>query len=159
MKYATVFSFLVLTSAMLSVASYARAKDRPQPRSLQPRYGIAVDLETYPQSEPRETIRSVIRATQANNVEYLLAQLIAPKEVDAKFQGDPEKLRLLAAAATPDKSKRMIADLKRHLDEGAWVIRPDRAWSRVQGVADLSLERTEGRWFMNNSPQTARSLP
>lgn len=150
MRYTLMLSVVVLAGFALGAAPEAASEEGAQREVLAPRYGVAVDLEAYPQDSPQETIRSVIRATKRNQIEYLLAQLIVPREVDAKFQGNPAALRALATLAAPDKSKQMTQDLQRHLSEGTWTIRRDRAVSRAEGVADLSLEKHGRRWYLSN---------
>ena len=157
MKYAAaMLSVLVLASFALGASPEAAPDAGPERLAVAPRYGVAADLHTYPQGTPQETIQSVIRATKEGKVDYLLAQLIVPREVDAKFQRNPAALQALAGLATPAKSKQMVHDLQRHLGEGTWTIRRDRAVSRIEGMADLALEKSGGRWYMNNRARPGR---
>jgi len=143
---------VVLAVAVLAAHRAAAAEDGLRPVSLVHRYGLEVDLEHFPQGDPQQTIRSVIRATKSGRVDYMLAHLISPSQVDAKFRGDVEAMKKAAAKATPQKSAKMIAALERQLAEGTWTIRRDRAWSRVDGLPALSLEKIGDHWFMHNTP-------
>ncbi|NQT35915.1 MAG: hypothetical protein HQ581_00410 [Planctomycetes bacterium] len=116
------------------------------------RYDIRADLQRYAQDDPQQAIRSVIRALETGDTEYMLAHLISPAQVDEKLEGDPAAFRALAAKATPEKSKRLVAALGVHLDDGAWTIWRQGAWSHVEGAAGLSLEKVGQRWFMHNTP-------
>ncbi|MBN2022813.1 MAG: hypothetical protein JW809_08450 [Pirellulales bacterium] len=128
------------------------AADGLRPVSMMHRYGIEVNLDRFPQSDPQTTIRSVIKATKAGQVEYMLAHLISPSQVDDKLHGDAEAMRKLAAKATPEKSAKMVAALSRQLTEGTWTIEEERAWSRVEGLPTLSLEKIGDHWYMHNTP-------
>lgn len=119
---------------------------------LSVRYGIKVDLERYPQRDPQTIVRSLAQATAAGEIEYMLAHLISPSQVDAKFEGNRQKLKAMALRPKPGESGRMIDSLNRHLDDGAWLIWRNLAWSHAQGVMDLSLEKIGNRWFMHNTP-------
>jgi hypothetical protein len=134
------------------VGGAAWAGDPAEVKIVVLRYGVRVDLQRYPQDTPQQTVQSVVNATMAGDVEYLLAQLLSPDEVDRKFEGDRRKLQALADKATPEKSEKMVRDLSRQLSDGTWTIRRDRAWAHLDGVGDLSLERIANRWFMHNTP-------
>ena len=142
---------LVLLMLLGMAGGTTWAENRPVKRNLSERYGYRVDLKRYPQGNPQETIRSIIEATAQGEIEYMLVHLIAPDETDQKLRGDRQMLRKLASKATPEKSGRMIEGLSRHLADGTWTIRRHLAWSRVDGVQDLSLENLGDRWFMHNT--------
>ncbi len=116
------------------------------------RYGVALDLPHYPQGDPQQAIRSVIRATAAGKIKYLLAHLISPTQVDEKFGGSQKALQKLAVKSSTKKSKILIGALKRQLRDGTWTIRRNLAWAKVDGLPGLSLERVGTRWFMHNTP-------
>jgi hypothetical protein len=130
----------------------AQATSAHQP-AMQQRYGIPVDPERYPQGDPQETIRSVIAATEAGDIEYLLSHLLSPPQVDAKLGGDVEAMHKLASKATPEKSKRLVSALRTQLDEGIWTIHRSQAWAHCADLPDLSLQRIGNRWFMHNTPE------
>ncbi len=135
-----------------AAAASARADSESVRRDLEVRYGIEVDLKRYPQGDPQQAIRSVIQAAVASDVEYLLAQLISPAQVDQKLGGSRGEFRKLVAKATPEKSRKMAEALGKQLREGTWIIRRNAARAEVDGVPDLSLEKLGGRWFMHNTP-------
>ena len=114
------------------------------------RYGIAADLETYPQSHPHETIRSVMKASVSGHLDYMMAQLLSPSQVDAKLKGDPAAMHRLTAKSSPTSRKRIAAALSRHLENGTWHITRRYAWAQTEGLPNLSLERIDGRWYMHN---------
>ena len=146
---------VVVTTAAVAVGAEGAVelKDAELARALAQRYGYQVDLKRYPQGNPQETIGSIVKATAAGDVGYMVAHLISPQETDRKFRGDPEKFRRLTVKATPEKSAQMVNSLKRHLDDGVWTVWRNRAWSHVDGTLGLSLENAGKRWFMHNTPQ------
>ncbi|MBN1909581.1 MAG: hypothetical protein JW818_07580 [Pirellulales bacterium] len=143
---------VLVVLGLVAVAGQVGADEGVRAVGLVHRYGIEVDLKRYPQSDPKETIRSVIKATQAGQIDYMLAHLISPSQVDQKFRGDTQALKALAAKATPAKSKQMVDALKQQLQQGAWTIRETTAYARASGVPDLSLEKIGDHWFMHNTP-------
>lgn len=142
----------VLTLGLAPSIGQPQVGTQHQP-ALDQRYGIEVDPARYPQRDPQEAIRSVIRATEAGDIEYLLAHLLSPAQVDQKLGGDMAALRDLAAKATREKSQRLIKALRTQLDEGIWTIHRSQAWAHASGVPELSLERIGHRWFMQNTPE------
>ena len=114
------------------------------------RYGIASDLETYPQSHPHETIRSVMKASVSGHLDYMMAQLLSPSQVDAKLKGSASAMRRLTSKSTPQGQKRIAAALECHLENGNWLITRRYAWAQTEGLPDLSLERIGDRWYMHN---------
>ena len=94
----------------------------------------------------------MVKATRSGDIDYMLAHLISPKQVDEKFKGDIKALKVLATKATPEKSKRMVRALEGQLKDGTWTIRRKLAWSRHKGLPSLSLEKIGKHWFMHNTP-------
>ena len=116
------------------------------------RYGIRSDTKLYPQSTPRESLASVVKAIQSDDVAYLLAQLVWPTEVDQKFGGQRKRLIALADKGTPEKRRKMAEAIEQHLKSGTWTIQADNARSTVTGLPDVTLSRSGDRWFMHNVP-------
>jgi hypothetical protein len=67
---------------LLGAASLTAAQEEPEPAV--PRYGVAPNLETFPQGTAREALASAIRAAERGRVEYLAAHLIDPRFIDAR---------------------------------------------------------------------------
>ncbi len=116
------------------------------------RYGQNVDLKLYPQSTPQEAIQSVVKAMESADIAYMLAHLVSPTEVDRKLKGDRDAFRQLAAKATPEKTKAMVEELEKLLEDGTWTMRRNLCWATIDGSRDMSLERIGQRWFMHNTP-------
>jgi hypothetical protein len=114
------------------------------------RYGIAADLETYPQAHPQQTIRSVMKASLAGHLDYMMAQLLAPSQVDAKLKGNAAAMRRLTSKSTAEGRRRISAALGRHIEAGTWLVTRRRAWAQTEGLPDLSLEKIGDRWYMHN---------
>ena len=114
------------------------------------RYGVVADPQQYDQATPRATLRSAILAIENREIEYLLAQLIVPAQVDAKFADDPPALKEMAQRMTPESAQVILQALARHLSEGRWTILRTTARSEVTGLPDVTLERIGSRWFVYN---------
>jgi hypothetical protein len=52
------------------------------PKEVQPRYSVKPRLKAYPQSSPKETLRSAVAAIDRADYLYLAAHLLDPKFVD-----------------------------------------------------------------------------
>ena len=149
---------LAVTSILVACAAVAQAQTRLAIMSAEEipvwpeRYGQEVDLKLYPQNTPQEAIESVISTMKAADITYMLAHLVSPTEVDRKLKGDREAFRKLAAKATPDKTKAMVSELEKMLDDGTWTMRRNLCWVTIDGKRDLTLEKIGRRWFMHNTP-------
>lgn len=144
----------VLVGMALLMAPPAFAQEPAPAPSI--RYGVPVDLQTYAQATPRDALRSICYAVADGDIEYLLAHLIAPADVDARFADDPPALKETAQQATPESSEQLVSALQRHLTAGKWSLLGARATSRVAGLPDVTLERIGTRWYMHNVPNTGR---
>lgn len=150
---------VILLALAVGPVGITRAAERAPSLDLTTRYGLQVDLKHYPQSDPQQALRSVIRAASEGDIEYLLAHLISPAQVDAKLRGNRHTLVVLADKATSAKSKRMIDGVNRHLNDGKWAIHRQLAWSEVEDVLHVSFEKIGNRWFMHNAPVPQPSQP
>src|SRR5207248_7624420 len=60
----------------------AQKKDEPPAK----RHGVEPDLDGYPQTTPKDALRSMIRAADAGRFDYLVAQLADPDWVDGRVK-------------------------------------------------------------------------
>lgn len=133
----------------LSLTGAVRA-DKPN----ETRYGIAVDLKTYPQATAKEALASVIKAVEDKRVDYLVAQLADPNYIDdrvqrlydGKFERQVEDTRLKMDAAT-------LKLFQRFLKDGEWTT--DKAKDecvRLKDVKDrcIYLRHIGERWYLEN---------
>jgi len=125
-----------------------------EPSDLRERYRIVVSDDVYPQDTPKATIRSIIDAIENSNARYALAHLISPAQVDQRLRGNAREFEKLVSGMTPAKSRQLLQRLEDHLIDGDWNTRHRSAWSRLEGLPDLTLERIGERWFMHNVPRT-----
>ncbi len=143
---------LVAGAAMAQGQTRLTVMKDEEPPVWPERYGQEVDLRLYPQSTPQQAIESVIEAMRAADITYMLAHLVSPTEVDRKLKGDRDAFRQLAVKATPEKTKAMVTELQKLLDDGTWTMRRNLCWATIDGTRDLTLERIGRRWFMHNTP-------
>jgi hypothetical protein len=57
-------------------------EDAPRAKDVGPRYGVNPRVKAYPQSTPKEALRSAVLAIDKADYAYLAAQLLDPKFVD-----------------------------------------------------------------------------
>ncbi len=143
---------LVTCAAVAQGQTRLTIKSDEEPPVWPERYGQEVDLKLYPQSTPQMAIGSVIQAMKAADITYMLAHLVSPTEVDRKLKGDRDAFRKLAVKATPEKTKAMVDELEKLLDDGTWTMRRNLCWTTIDGRRDLTLEKIGRRWFMHNTP-------
>ena len=148
----TLFLTILVFAAFAAPASGQRIRQisAADPIDVPIRYGIVADLETYPQAHPQQTIRSVMKASLSGHLDYMMAQLLEPSQVDAKLKRNTSALRRLTSKSTPEGRKRIATALRRQLEEGTWLITRRYAWAEVDGLPGLSLEKIGDRWYMHN---------
>jgi hypothetical protein len=117
------------------------------------RYGIAPDLEAYPQATAKQTLASVLKAIDAGRFDYLVAQLADPDWVDERVG------RLYGgrfAEQVEDTRGRLdpgaVKLLRRFLKDGEWTADKDRESVRLKDVGDRAVFfRKKGeRWFLEH---------
>lgn len=141
---------VLIVASSLAVPTDATAT---APGDIDVRYGMQVN-DTYAQSSPRDTLTSVIKAIEADDIKYLLAHLVWPDEVDRKFLGSRDKLVALASKGTPAKRRKLAEMLRRHTARGTWTLGDAAACSQADGAPDVTFSRIGQRWFMRNVPST-----
>jgi hypothetical protein len=72
----------ILGVTVLLLATAVTSAQQPAPPA--PRYGVPARLDTFPQATPKETLTSVLKAIGQGRTDYLAAQLIEPKFIDAE---------------------------------------------------------------------------
>ncbi len=80
-----VFYRLVLSLLLLTNYAFADGPKMALEQDLPKRYGIRINDEIFPQSNPKETLTSVLKAIQKDRLDYLTAILIEPKYIDDQF--------------------------------------------------------------------------
>ena len=118
------------------------------------RFGIAADLKSFPQAEPKETLGSLLKAVDAKRVDYVLAQLADPDWVDRRVKEMAGDFRALLEESTA----RLVADpaalkrLKKLLADGEWKTDAGAAVVRLKDVEDAAMffRKADGRWYVEN---------
>jgi hypothetical protein len=120
----------------------------------QGRYGIARDAKTYPQSSPKETLQSLIKAVEAKNAGYVLAYLADPEWVDGRVKEYGQKFDALLKETTgklvDDPSALKL--LNRFEKEGNWETDEFKAQVKLKDVSDKSIRfrKIGDIWYMEN---------
>lgn len=117
------------------------------------RYGIPLDLKTFPQATPQETLASVIKAIDSKRIDYLVAQLANPTFVDERvkrlYNGNfSEQLADTTARLDPGT----VNLLNRLVKEGEWRTAEDLALLSTRSIANRSvyMKKIGDRWFLEN---------
>jgi hypothetical protein len=117
------------------------------------RYGIAPDLKTFPQTTPKETLASVLKAVEMKRFDYLAAQLADPVFIDdrvkrlfgGRFEEQVDDLRMRMDPAT-------VKLLHRFLKEGHWIVEKEQTTVSLADVADrrVYLRQIGDRWYLEH---------
>jgi hypothetical protein len=115
------------------------------------RYGVPLDRKTYPQSSPKEALRSVLGAIDAGRFDYLLAHLSDPTFVD-------DRVKRLYGGKFEEQVKDtrnrldpfLIKQLRKFLDKGEWHISKEEATVVVEDLPDrrVYLIKMDDQWYL-----------
>ena len=141
---------MALLFGLTGAAGLLAADGEPKPDA---RYGIELDLNSYPQDTPKAALASVLKAANAGKFNYLVAQLADPSFIDDRvkrlFGGDfEEQVKDTRARLDPSAVK----ELHRFLSDGEWKIGEAEAAVRLKDVSDRAVffRKIEGRWFLEH---------
>ena len=117
------------------------------------RYGVDLDVKTFPQGTAKETLASLVKAAESGKMAYLTAQLADPGFVDdrvkriygGKFE---EQVQDTSSRLDPLTVKR----LKRLLKDGKWTIDKTSASVTLEDGRDKGVRfvKKAGRWYMEH---------
>jgi hypothetical protein len=123
------------------------------------RFGVALDLKTYPQRTPKEALASVLKAAAAGQFDYLAAQLADPVFVDDRVKrlyGGDFKEQVADTRARLDP--RTLKELKRFLAQGKWTTEQTGTIVRLDEVKDrqVKLVKKGARWYLEHPSRPPR---
>jgi hypothetical protein len=134
----------VFAGLILLVALAAPAADPPAKR-----FGVAADLEAFPQATPKESLAAVLKAIELKRADYIVAQLADPQFVDRRVK-ETSYDELLAETMAKLVNDPGIAKLLRAFaDKGEWS-KDDSAASVTlkDNERIVSFSKIDGRWFL-----------
>jgi hypothetical protein len=140
---------LVVSVGILASAAQAGPDETPARR-----YGLEPDLKTYPQSTPKESLGSLLKAAKAKRVDYVFAQLADPEWVDRRVKETEGGFAALIEESTP----RLVEDpatgkrFAKLLADGEWKIEAAAASVRLKDSDGMTLffRNANGRWYVEN---------
>lgn len=117
------------------------------------RFGVEIDKDGFPQSTPKDALRSVLKAAEVGRFDYLVAHLVDPAYVDqqVKEAGPFEKFVRVVKdrwANDPENSK----ELRRFLSDGEWEETADTATAKLKDLKSrqVFLKKVGARWYLEN---------
>lgn len=134
------------------------------------RYGVQVNPLAYPQATPEEALKSVARALERGQFDYLVAQLADPRLVDervaeyrdAQAAGSDQAKTFLAfdrlVRATGEhfaNDPHLLRELRLLARDAQWETAEAEATGTAKAVPDhkIVLRRVGQRWFLENRQQ------
>lgn len=118
------------------------------------RYKVELDLDNYPQKTAKEALESVVKAIDAKQIDYLVAQLADPQFVDMRVKGAaggfPEVVSETRARLADDAAS--VTELRRFLAEGQWDAMDSSATVKLKDVKNRAvfLKKDKDRWYLEN---------
>jgi len=140
---------------ILSAAPAQEKKSAPLPR-----YGVAPDLDTYPQASAKQAVGSILKSLDRKRIDYLVAHLAEPGFVDEKVKAQLGNFDEVVREVTDhfnDDPKR-TDEFRRFLKEGTLEESGTTAKVTLKDVPTrhITLRQIEGRWFMNNDVESEK---
>ncbi len=117
------------------------------------RYGVAADLDAYPQSTPKQALASTLKAVATKRFDYLVAQLAGPTFVDDRVKNVyAGKFAEQVEDTTARLDSVAVKQLARFLKDGEWAVKKDEALVRLKGVPGrvVRFRLREGRWYLEH---------
>jgi hypothetical protein len=147
----------LLVAAMLALFALPNlTAAEPEKGQSTTRYGIELDLKSYPQGTPRETLASVLKAIANKRFDYVVAQLADPAYFDerikrlfaGKFDEQVAETRTKLDAPT-------VKLLERFLSDGDWEATKSPVLVLLKDVKDKSLMfvKIGDHWYWKNNYQ------
>ena len=149
-----------------------------------PRYGVTAELELYPQTSPKQAMITITKAIQRNRMDYLIAHLVDPAFIDAKFvqfyrvkfnrtptddreHPDREKrtkeafeamLKEIGTHMADDPKRSIYFDklLKDGTIDAAGGTKATVTHREVPGMV-LTLRQVDGRWYLANENEPEKA--
>jgi hypothetical protein len=143
------WAIILLAGLIIHAGAFAQ-----QPPVLNPRYSQEFDTDGFPQTTPRDTLESVLKAIERKKVDYLLAHLADPVFVDARVaevhKGSfPAMVQETTTKLRDDPEG--VALLRRFLNDGAFESQEMEGHATLKGSKEkLFFKRYETRWFLEN---------
>jgi hypothetical protein len=155
MRSAVVLGTLLIIAAPLA----AQKKDPPAPA----RFGVEADLDVFPQESAKAALASVLKAIDTHRIDYLVAQLADPDEVDKKVQAVGGKFEPYLKQVTDSFSDNpeSARQLRKFASEGEFSVNGDSAvvsHKEIKG-RQVFLRKAGGRWFLQDQQKAAKEKP
>lgn len=117
------------------------------------RYGVALDAKTYPQGTAKETLASVMKAAENKKHDYLLAQLVDPKVIDARVKASGGNFAQVVEEAREKLDAAALKQFAKFEKDGTWTeVSKDQVQVTLKESKDRSLffKKVGDRWFVEN---------
>jgi hypothetical protein len=126
------------------------------------RYGVILKLESYPQSDYKQALASVLKAVENQRIDYLLAHLADPDWVDERVKethgGDFDAMVKETTTKLSDNPT-AVKEIERFLKEGEWEEKGTSATARLKDVKDrqVFMKKIGKRWYLENKQKAETS--
>lgn len=131
------------------------------------RFKIDLDLRNFPQATPEDTLKSVVRAINTKNMDYLMAHLADPVYVDFQidrikmdFAKGSDSAKILVAFDKVVQQLRshfqqdpsLIQELRKLNEKAQWEVGNDTAIARMPNVLNRAayFKKINNRWYLEN---------
>lgn len=123
------------------------------------RFGVALDLETYPQGKPQETLTSLLRAVELNRLDYVVAQLSDPAFIDYRVKTFGGRIVDQVDDTRARLDPGTVKLLRRFLKDGEWQVADKEAMTLLKDMKDrfLFFQKIGNRWYLLHRSKPARA--
>lgn len=142
------FISTAILGAILATGLFAQDDKIPD------RFGVAANLDFYPQGSPKATLASIMKAIKNERLDYLVAHLMEPAYVDKRMKETRTTLAKMQAeiAAHLKQDSEFLNDLKAFSLTGEIVENDQTAVIKQKDINDraIYMKRIGSRWYMEN---------
>jgi hypothetical protein len=117
------------------------------------RFGVMPDLKSFPQTTPKETLASTLKAIDLKRIDYLLAHLTDPDWIDGRVESAGDGFRELVKEAGDKLDPPTVKRLKQFLEQGEIETLDATAVVKHKDVKDrvVRLRKVNNRWYLRNA--------
>lgn len=118
------------------------------------RFGIALDEASFPQSTPENLRKSLLKALNSDNIDYMLAHLVNPLFIDKNVKEVHEGSFAKQVAETREKLKKGLkSPLESLLKDGKLEVTEKSASLKDSNLKDfiITMKLENNKWYMENN--------
>jgi hypothetical protein len=136
---------MIAAGLVVLASAAALAADAPAKR-----FGVEADLKTFPQTTPKETLASILKAIELKRADYIVAHLADAEFVDRRVKETSYDELLAETMAKLVNDPSAAKQLRTFLEKGAWDEKNEPVSVTLPEGTDrvVSFRKGGGCWFL-----------